>query len=101
MSMNAYYPVTGKKLLSFALAALMIGSLFGGVLWRTGEVYSIKKHAFTRFTSQQELVDFPSIKKRYPSFRHALCYRQPHFSDRVGYSKTPPPHRSIQRRTSK
>ncbi|MCW4038564.1 MAG: beta-propeller domain-containing protein [Candidatus Bathyarchaeota archaeon] len=70
MSMNAYYPVTGKKLLSFALAALMIGSLIGGVLWRTGEVYSIKKNALTRFTSQQELVDY--LKKGPESLPQSL-----------------------------
>ena len=57
MNMNAYYPVTGKKLLSFALAALMIGGLVGGVLWRACEVYSIKKNELTRFASPPELVD--------------------------------------------
>lgn len=58
-----YYYVTERKLLSFFLIALVIGSSIGGVLWVIGDIYSIKKQALVCFSSMQELVAF---LKKYP-----------------------------------
>ena len=47
-----------KKLLSFAVIALVIGSTLGGALWSLGGVYYLKKQSLVRFSSYQELVAF-------------------------------------------
>jgi len=50
--------ISRKRLLSFALMALVMGSTLGGALWNFGGVYYLKKQALSRFSSYQELVDF-------------------------------------------
>lgn len=51
-------PVSKQRVFSYAVAALVIGTALGGAMWNIGGVYFLKAHAMTKFSSQQELVDF-------------------------------------------
>jgi uncharacterized secreted protein with C-terminal beta-propeller domain len=54
--------ISGRRLLSFALVALTIGSTLGGALWDIGGVYFLKSNALTQFSSYEELVSFLKMK---------------------------------------
>ena len=56
--MSVVNSVGGRKLFSFALMAILVGSTVGGVLWYFGGTYVLEKQALMRFSSYQELIDF-------------------------------------------
>ncbi|MDQ1279016.1 MAG: hypothetical protein QG670_276 [Thermoproteota archaeon] len=57
MEYRRFYP-SSRRLVSYALVAIVIGSVFGGIMWNVGGVYLLKAESLTRFSSYQELVDF-------------------------------------------
>lgn len=52
------FHVGRRRLISFALIAMVIGSTLGGTLWSFGGVSFFKKGSLRRFSSYQELVSF-------------------------------------------
>ena len=50
--------ISGRRILSYALLAVVIGSSLGGVLWQLGETYIFHQPFLERFASYQELVTF-------------------------------------------
>lgn len=63
MEYSKLYP-SRRKLISYTLMAIMIGSAFGGILWNLGGAYFLKIQTLTRFSSYQELVDFLKMKSQ-------------------------------------
>lgn len=50
--------ISGRRILSYALLAIVIGSSLGGILWQLGETYIFHQPFLERFASHQELVTF-------------------------------------------
>ena len=56
------FQISSRKLFSFGIMAIVVGSTLGGVLWYFGGTYLFEQHELRRFSSYQELVDFLKMK---------------------------------------